>query len=317
MGAVDLSAAVAAALAEGRPVVALASSAIAQGLPWPANFETCLDCEDAVRSARAEPATIAVVEGRLRVGLGRDQLEKLAAQGLRKLTARDLGPAVAAGLSGATTASASLRVAALCGIRFLATGGLDGVHRPEAGGREDTSADLVELTRSPLAVFCAGVTAVLDVAATYQRLESLGVPVVGYGCMELPAFYTARSGVAAPFMVTGPAGVAQALAASWSCGARAVVVAIPPPEELIDAAGLIQQALKQVAGMSGPEQAPAALDAVAALSGGRAMAVNRRLLTNNAAVAGACAAKWVKGGYGEQRKGSDPPAERYGLFDDR
>jgi pseudouridylate synthase len=285
---------VADALADQRPVVALETSIVAQGLPAPHNLEAALACEDAVRAAGGVPATVAVLDGELRVGLGRTDLERLALPGpeVRKLSARDLGPAIAARATGATTVAGTVRAAALAGIRFMATGGIGGVHR---GHPEDQSADLAELARSPVAVVCAGPKVVLDVAATLERLESLSVPVLGYGCDECPAFYTARSGLPVSARVDGPGEAAAACAAAWATGAGGVLIAVPPPEELLGAAGLVEQAIAELPDAAGQSATPALLSRIRDLSGGRSVRVNVRLVVENASVAAICAAAWAVG----------------------
>jgi pseudouridine-5'-phosphate glycosidase len=282
---------VAAALDQGRPIVALETSIVAQGLPAPQNLEAALGCEAAVRAAGAVPATTAVIGGELRVGLDRGDLECLADPNRRaaKLSSRDLGWAVASGTQGATTVAATLRIAALAGVRFMATGGIGGVHRSRAGRPEDQSGDLHELARSPVACFCAGAKMILDVPATLERLESLGVPVLGYGCDEFPAFYTAHSGRPVPARVDTPAEAARALEAGWAAGSLGAVLAIPPPAELPEAARIVEQALASTAGVNGPDATPAALARVSDLSGGQALDINVRLVLNNARVAAECA----------------------------
>ncbi len=286
---------VAEALAGGAPLVALETSIVAQGLPSPQNLEAALGCEAAVRAAGAVPATVAVLDGELRVGLAEADLERLAGPGaaIRKLSSRDLGPALAAGATGATTVAGTVRAAALAGIRWLATGGIGGVHRSHP---DDRSADLFELARSPVAVICAGPKMVLDVAATLEALESLCVPLLGYGCDECPAFYTARSGLAVPARVDGPEQAARAAAATWAAGGAGLVVAVPPPEELAGAVGIVEQALAEVPDAGGPEATPMLLSRIRDLSGGRSVEVNVRLVLNNAAAAADCAAAWAAGG---------------------
>jgi pseudouridine-5'-phosphate glycosidase len=286
---------VADALAAGAPVVALETSIVAQGLPAPHNLEAALACEAAIREAGAVPATVAVLDGELRLGLRRVDLERLALPGpeVRKLSSRDLGPAIAARATGATTVAGTVRAAALAGVRFMATGGIGGVHR---GRPEDESADLFELARSPVAVVCSGPKAILDVPATLERLESLCVPLLGYGCDECPAFYTARSGRAVSARVDGPREAAGACAASWSTGTAGLVLAVPPPEELLGASGLIEQALAEVGDAIGQSATPALLSRIRDLSGGRSVRVNVRLVVENAAVAAAVAAAWADGG---------------------
>jgi pseudouridine-5'-phosphate glycosidase len=238
---------------------------------------------------------VAVLDGELRVGVRRADLERLATAGpqVRKLSARDLGPAIAAGATGATTVAGTVRAAALAGIRFMATGGIGGVHR---GHPEDESADLFELGRSPVAVVCSGPKAILDVPATLERLESLCVPVLGYGCDECPAFYTARSGRAVSARVDGPREAALACAASWATGAAGLVLAVPPPEELPGASGLVEQALAETPDVVGQSATPALLSRIRDLSGGWSVRVNVRLVVENAAVAASIAAAWADGG---------------------
>ena len=279
---------VADALASGVPVVALETSIVAQGLPAPHNLEAGLGCEAAIRREGGVPATIAVMDGELRVGLRPGELERLAASESRKVSSRDLGPVLATGELGATTVAATMRAAAMAGIRFMATGGIGGVHR---GHPEDESADLAELARSQVAVFCAGAKMVLDIPLTLERLESLSVPVLGYGCDEFPAFYSARSGRRVDARVDGPEATARALAAAWATGSHGVVVAQPPPEELPGAEGMVEQALAEV-DASGPEATPALLARVAELSGGRSVTLNVKLVLANATTAARCARAW-------------------------
>jgi pseudouridine-5'-phosphate glycosidase len=288
---IELADEVRSALGDGRPVVALESSVIAQGLPAPWNLESALRCESIIRQRGAVPATVAMLAGRLRVGLAEAEIRSLADpdRSVRKLGSRDLGAAAASGADGATTVAGTLRAAALAGIRFLATGGIGGVHRGEL---DDVSSDLFELTRSQVAVFCAGAKMVLDLPATLERLESLAVPVLGYGCDEFPAFYSRHSGRAVPARADGPGQVARALASAWAFGSQGVVIAIPPPEELLGAAGIVEQALAETGPLSGPEATPTLLRRVAELSAGRALEVNQALLANNAAVAADCAVAW-------------------------
>jgi pseudouridine-5'-phosphate glycosidase len=285
---------VADALAGRRAVVALETSIVAQGLPPPHNLEAALACEAAVRAAGAVPATIAVIDGELRVGVCRADLERLASpeSDVRKLSSRDLGAAIAGGATGATTVAGTVRVAALAGIRLMATGGIGGVHH---GRANDVSADLFELARSPVAVVCAGPKMVLDVPATLERLESLCVPVLGYGCDECPAFYTARSGQPVSARVDGPAAAAAALRATWATGGAGVVIAVPPPVELLGAAGMVEQALAEEPAF-GQSATPALLSRIRDLSGGRSVEVNVRLVVENAAVAARCAMAWADGG---------------------
>jgi pseudouridine-5'-phosphate glycosidase len=272
---------VAEALAERRPVVALETSIVGQGLPAPHNLLAALECEAAIRDEGGVPATVAVLDGRLRVGLNRADLERIA-QGSAKVSSRDLGPALIHGAAGATTVAATMRAAAMTGIRFFATGGIGGVHR---GHPEDQSADLEELGRTAVAVFSAGPKIILDLGLTLERLESLSVPVLGFGCDDMPAFYVRSSGLPVSSRVDGAEATARTLAAAWRTGSAGIVVAIPPPSELQGAQGLVEQAVRELSGVAGGEVTPRLLARVAELSGGRSVEVNVELVVNNARVA--------------------------------
>jgi pseudouridine-5'-phosphate glycosidase len=272
---------VANALAHARPVVALETSIVGQGLPHPHNLRAARECEAAIREEGAVPATVAVLDGRLHVGLTDADLERIAT-GAVKVSSRDLGRALARGEVGATTVAATMRVAVMAGIRFFATGGIGGVHR---GHPEDQSADLIELSRAPVAVFCAGAKIILDLAITLERLESLAVPVFGYGTNEFPAFYSAHSGCPVSARVDTPVDLAHMLSASWATGSRGMVVAVPPPRELEGAEELVQRAVKELADVSGPQLTPRLLARVAELSNGRSLDLNVDLVVNNARIA--------------------------------
>ena len=277
---------VAAAVAAGGPVVALETSIVGQGLPAPHNLRAARECEAAIRKEGAVPASIAVLDGKLKVGLSDSELERIAS-GAIKVSSRDLGPAVAKGDVGATTVAATMRVAAMAGIRFFATGGIGGVHR---GHPEDQSADLVELGRTPVAVFCAGAKVILDLPLTLERLESLSVPVLGYRSDEFPAFYSRHSGLRVSARVDGPDETARVLRAAWDSGARGIVVAVPPPAELQGVEQLVERAVRELANVAGPELTPKLLARVAVLSGGRSLDLNVDLVVNNARVAAQVAA---------------------------
>ena len=272
---------VADALAHGRPVVALETSIVGQGLPHPHNLRAARASEAAIREEGAVPATVAVLGGVLRVGVTDVELERIAA-GAVKVSSRDLGWAIALRQVGATTVAATMRAATMAGVRFFATGGIGGVHR---GHSEDESADLMELSRTPTAVFCAGAKIILDLALTLERLESLGVPVIGYGTDEFPAFYSAHSGCGVSTRVDKPVDIARVLKASWATGTRGVVIAIPPPAELEGAEELVQRAVRELADVSGPDLTPRLLARVAELSNGRSLDLNVDLVVNNARVA--------------------------------
>ncbi|MFC1404775.1 MULTISPECIES: pseudouridine-5'-phosphate glycosidase [Streptacidiphilus] len=220
------------AVERGRPVVALESTIISHGLPRPRNLEVARELEAAVRAGGAVPATIAVLDGVARVGLGKDELERVANdESLRKLGFRDLAPAVALGASGATTVSATAFLAHSAGIAVFATGGLGGVHR-DWTTLQDESADLGLLARVPITVVCAGVKSILDVPATLQRLETLNVGVVGYRTTEFPGFYLRSSGLPVDWTLDTPEQVAELMRARWQLNAdlTALVVGNPVPE---------------------------------------------------------------------------------------
>jgi pseudouridine-5'-phosphate glycosidase len=222
-----------------------------------------------------------VLDGRLRVGLVDADLERIAA-GAVKVSARDIGPAIAHREVGATTVAASVRAAALAGIRFFATGGIGGVHR---GHPEDESADLEEIARSPVAVFCAGAKIILDLRLTLERLETLGVSVLGYGTDEFPAFFTRHSGCRVSSRVDRPDETADVLRSTWDVGGRGVVVAVPPPGELEGAEEMAARAAGELQDAAGGGVTPRLLARIAELSSGRSLDLNVDLVINNARVA--------------------------------
>jgi len=229
----EVSPIVADALAAGRPVVALESTVISHGMPYPANIETALSLEAVVRDAGAVPATIAVIDGRIRVGLSDDQLLRLAnkQEPVRKLSRRDLAIALAQGGLGATTVAATMIAAAMAGIRVFATGGIGGVHR-DGQHTFDVSADLYELAKTPVVVVCAGAKSILDIGLTLEVLETHGVPVLGYRTDQFPAFYCAASEHPVDARVDTPEEVARICRIKWDMGlAGGVVVANPVPDE--------------------------------------------------------------------------------------
>jgi len=283
---------VAAEIREGGPVVALETSIVAQGLPSPYNLEAALGCEAAIREEGAVPATVAVLEGALRVGLSEAQLRALAAAGdVVKVSTRDLGWAIALGRSGATTVAATLRAAGLAGLKFMATGGIGGVH---LGHSDDVSADLYELAQSPVAVFCAGAKTVLDIGLTLERLESYEVPVLGWRTADLPGFYLKRTGYPVSAQLAGPEEAAQVLRASWGTGLHGIVIAVPPPGELPDAAELVARAVGELGDLAGPAVTPALLARIAELSQGRSLRLNVDLVINNARAAAQTAVAFAR-----------------------
>jgi pseudouridylate synthase len=274
---------IAAAIREGGPVVTLETSIVAQGLPAPFNLEAAFGCEAAIRAEGAIPATVAVREGALQVGLSEKELRALAeSEDVVKVSTRDLGAAIALGLTGATTVAATVRAAGLAGIKFMATGGIGGVH---LGHAEDVSADLFELAQSPVAVFCAGAKTVLDIGLTMERLESYEVPVFGWQTDDLPGFYRLKTGYPVTATVSGPEEAALVLRASWGTGLHGIVVAVPPPGELEDAAELVARAIGELGDVTGPAVTPLLLAKVAELSGGRSVRLNVDLVINNARAA--------------------------------
>jgi pseudouridine-5'-phosphate glycosidase len=292
---------VAGALAAGVPVVALETSVVAQGLPPPANVEGARRQAAAVRAAGAVPAHVAVLGGRIVVGATDAELARLADPGRRpaKAAARDLAALVEAGADAGTTVSATAWVASRAGIRVFATGGIGGVHRAAAGpplAAADVSADLAELARCAVCVVSAGPKAILDVAATAEALESLGIPVLGFGTLELPAFYCDASGVALEHRVDDAAGAARVLRTHWGALGRpeGVLVVVPPPEpvprEVVEAAVAAALADARDRGVRGKGVTPFLLEAVARATGGRARRSNLSLLERNASVAGEIAA---------------------------
>jgi pseudouridine-5'-phosphate glycosidase len=274
---------VARAIRAGDPVVVLESSIVAQGLPSPYNVDAAFGCEAAIRDAGAIPATVAVLDGALCVGLTDAEIRLLAeTEHAVKVSTRDLGSAIALRWTGATTVAATIRAAGLTGIRFLATGGIGGVHR---GHAEDVSADLFELASTPVAVFCAGAKTVLDIALTMERLESYQVPVLGWQTDDLPGFYQLQTGRPVSAKVSGPEEAAVVLRASWGLGLKGVVVAVPPPAELPDAAAIVARAVSEVGEVGGSELTPRLLAKVAELSHGLSLGLNVDLVINNARAA--------------------------------
>lgn len=288
---VELHPEVAAALASALPVVALESTLISHGLPHPLNAETALGMEQQVRSAGAVPATVAVLDGALRVGLGAEQIERLArVTGALKVSSRGLGYAVASGRTASTTVSGTMWAAKLAGISYFATGGIGGAHRG-ATRTGDVSTDLIELSRTSVAVVCAGAKSILDLRLTLEYLETLGVPVLGYGTDEFPAFYTPHSGLPVPYTVTTAREAASAFRAHRELGLPGgVLIACPPPVSDADEAALeaaigraVDEADQQ--GVRGVDVTPFLLHRVAELSGGASLRANLALLQNNSRIA--------------------------------
>jgi pseudouridine-5'-phosphate glycosidase len=294
---------VAAALRAGRPVVACESTIVSHGLPRPDNLRVAREIEQTVRENGAVPATIGMVGGELIVGLDDAQLTRLATtDGVAKLSVRDLAVAAATGADGATTVAATSAVAAAAGIRVFATGGLGGVHR-EAAQTFDESADLVTLARTPIAVVCAGVKSILDVGATLERLETLGVAVVGYRTRRFPGFFVTDGGFDLDWAVESPEQAAAVLAARTAHGvsAGALVVANPlPPDEQLDPAlhdRTLAEGLARLAadGITGKAVTPFLLAHFHAATEGASLAVNVRIILRNAALAAQIAVAAARG----------------------
>lgn len=279
-----------AAIAAGEPVVALESTIISHGMPYPDNAATARRVEATIREQGATPATIAVLGGRAKIGLDDEALERLARGGssVAKVSRRDLALVVARGQDGATTVAATMLLAARAGIEIFATGGIGGVHRG-AGRTFDISADLQELARTPVAVVCAGAKSILDLGATLEYLETRGVPVWGYGCDTFPAFFARSSGLPVDARSDDPAELASWLAVHWNLGMRSgVVVANPiPREEALDPAEIEATIAAAVdegerRGVSGKALTPFLLQRIVESSGGASLQANRALVTSNA-----------------------------------
>ena len=298
----DISPEVKAALDAGRPVVALESTIISHGMPYPKNVETALLVEKTIRDNGATPATIAVIGGRLKAGLSQEEIEYLGrtGRGVAKASRRDLPALVARKADGATTVATTMIIAHMAGINIFATGGIGGVHRG-AEVTMDISADLEELAQTPVMVVCAGAKSILDLGLTLEYLETKGVPVVGYGTEELPAFYTRESGFGVDYRVDSPEELAAMFRAQRELGYKGgMLVTNPIPAEYamdkktIDAA--IERALAdaKAQGIHGKETTPFLLARVVELTGGESLESNIRLVLNNAAVAAQTARELCK-----------------------
>lgn len=278
------------ALRTHKPIVALESAVITHGLPQPFNFNTAMGMEKIIKENGAVPATIALLDGKVRIGLDEDDLKKLAhLDDTRKISCRDFGYAIAKGLSGGTTVAGTMTAAHLAGIRVFATGGIGGVHREAPF---DISADLPELSRTPMIVVCAGVKAILDLPATIEVLETYGVLITGYQTTEFPAFYSRSSGLTLDSRMDTPAEIAAAATSQWNLGiSRAILVVQPPPADYDIPANEIEGAISdavaeaKAAGIHGPAVTPFLLEKVKKLTQGRSMETNIQLLLNNARLA--------------------------------
>ena len=297
----DVAPEVAQALAEGKPVVALESTIISHGMPYPKNVETALNVEKIIRECGAVPATIAIIGGRLKAGLTPEEIEYFGKKGreIAKVSRRDIAAICARGEDGATTVTTTMMIAHMAGIQFFATGGIGGVHRG-AETTMDISADLEELANTPVTVICAGAKAILDLGLTLEYLETHGVPVIGYGTKELPAFYSRHSGLEVDYRMDTAEEIARTFWAQQEMGMKGgMLVTNPIPEEyamdeqVIN--GAIDQAVRESVeqGIKGKEITPFLLARVAELTGGDSLESNIQLVYNNARLASAIAGAYA------------------------
>ena len=289
----DIHPEVAAALAAGKPVVALESTIISHGMPYPQNVETARNVERIIREQGAVPATIAIIGGRLKAGLSSEEIEYFGKKGqaIHKASRRDLAVLCATGQDGATTVATTMIIAHMAGIQIFATGGIGGVHRG-AETTMDISADLEELARTPVMVVCAGAKSILDLGLTLEYLETKGVPVIGFGTQELPAFYTRTSGFSVDYRIDTEQELAAAFKTQNALGlGGGMLVTNPIPEEYAMPLDVINKAIDQAIaeceekGIHGKQTTPFLLARVAELTGGDSLASNIRLVYNNAALA--------------------------------
>ena len=294
----EISSEVKQALDAGKPVVALESTIISHGMPYPQNVQTALSVEQTIRDNGATPATIAVIGGKLKAGCTPEEIEYLGKKGqaVTKASRRDLPVIVARGEDGATTVTTTMIIASMAGIKVFATGGIGGVHRG-AETTMDISADLEELAMTPVMVICAGAKSILDLGLTLEYLETKGVPVVGYGTEELPAFYTRKSGFKVDYRIDSPEELAAAFRAKQQMGLRGgMLVTNPIPEEYSMPADVINRAIDEAIaeanrlGIHGKETTPFLLAKVKDLTGGDSLAANIQLVLNNARLAARTAA---------------------------
>ena len=298
----DVQPEVAQSVAEGKPVVALESTIISHGMPYPQNVETALQVEQIIRDNGAVPATIAILGGRLKAGLSKEEITYLGrtGQAVTKASRRDLPVLVSQGKDGATTVTTTMMIAHMAGISIFATGGIGGVHR----GAEitmDISADLEELANTPVMVICAGAKSILDLGLTLEYLETHGVPVIGYGTKELPAFYTRKSGFAVDYELDTPEELASVFKAQRELGLKGgILVANPIPEEYAMDHDVINRAIDEAIassvqdGIHGKAATPYLLAKVKELTGGDSLESNIRLVFNNASLAAKTAAAYCR-----------------------
>ena len=299
----DVAPEVAEAVAAGKPVVALESTIISHGMPYPQNVETALKVESIIRENGAVPATIAILGGRLKAGLTPEEIEYLGKKGhdVAKASRRDIAVLAARGADGATTVTTTMMIAHMAGIQVFATGGIGGVHRG-AQTTMDISADLEELAHTPVMVVCAGAKSILDLGLTLEYLETHGVPVIGYGTKELPAFYTRKSGFSVDYELDTPAELAAAFRASLDMGLQGgMLVTNPIPEEFSMDPDVINKAIDEAVaeaeaqGIHGKETTPFLLAKVKDITGGDSLDSNIQLVFNNARLAAQTAVELCKG----------------------
>lgn len=284
-----------------KPVVALESTIISHGMPYPENIETALALEKIIRDNGAIPATMGIIKGRIKIGLTSEEMEFLAtSKDVIKTSRRDIPYIVGLGLSGGTTVAATMIFSEYAGIRVFATGGMGGVHRG-AEKSFDISADLTELSITNVAVVCAGVKAILDIGLTLEQLETLGVPVIGYGTNDFPAFYTRSSGFKVPMRVDDPADCARIMKSKWDLKLNGgIIVANPIPEQYEAQRDHIDKAIELALfeadknGISGKEVTPYLLDKVKEITAGESLAANMALVKNNALLAARIAVEYSK-----------------------
>ena len=298
----DVKPEVAEAIANGKPVVALESTIISHGMPYPQNVETALNVERIIREAGAVPATIAIIGGRLKAGLTPEEIEYFGKKGtaIAKASRRDLAVLCARGEDGATTVTTTMMIAYMAGIRLFATGGIGGVHRG-AEKTMDISADLEELAKTPVMVVCAGAKAILDLKLTLEYLETHGVPVIGYGTEELPAFYSRKSGLGVDYRMDTPQEIAAAFKAQNDLGlGGGMLVTNPIPEEYSMDPDVIGKAIDEAIaemdslGIHGKECTPFLLAKIKDITGGDSLDSNIQLVYNNARLAAEIAAAYCK-----------------------
>lgn len=298
----DISQEIAEALAENKPVVALESTIISHGMPYPQNVETALKVEQVIRDNGAVPATIAIIGGKLKAGLTKAEIEHLGKTGsaVTKVSRRDLPIIVAKGMDGATTVATTMIIASLAGIKVFATGGVGGVHRG-AETTMDISADLEELAMTPVMVICAGAKSILDLGLTLEYLETKGVPVIGYGTDELPAFYTRKSGFGVDYQLNTPKELAEAFLVKQAVGLKGgMLVTNPIPEEYSMDSEVINKAIDEAIaeskrqGIHGKDTTPFLLAKVKEITGGDSLDSNIQLVFNNARLAAQTAAELCK-----------------------